>query len=174
VKRIRLLLLILLTFGVTANVYAGRSAGSDEDNINADNSSAQKQHDEKGWVEKNINPGTEWIEGLMTPFNRWVEKNIQDEPATQTDDRLITDFNGIQPTAGVISPQEAARLVLLLEPGRVVKVEYIPSQPPAYVLRLLDNSGLIQHFYLNATDGTLLDDAPLVSPESGATQDVQQ
>tara|TARA_Y100000588_G_scaffold270045_1_gene285557 strand:- start:963 stop:1562 length:600 start_codon:yes stop_codon:yes gene_type:complete len=152
VKRIRLLLMsALLSVACIRAVEVRADAAEDEG--------------ESGWVEKNLNPRTEWVEGLMTPFNRWVEKNIQQEDALPASDRALTDFNTQPPPAGLISPQEAGRLILLLESGQVLKVEYMATEPPAYKVRLLSEQGSIQQFYVNALDGTLLDDEPVALPD---------
>ena len=151
-KRIRLLLMsALLSVACIRAVEVRADAAEDEG--------------ESGWVEKNLNPRTEWVEGLMTPFNRWVEKNIQQEDALPASDRALTDFNTQPPPAGLISPQEAGRLILLLESGQVLKVEYMATEPPAYKVRLLSEQGSIQQFYVNALDGTLLDALPVALPD---------
>lgn len=119
-----------------------------------------EQQASDGWVEDNLNPGTEWVERMMTPFNRWVERQIQEPQPPVEQANIVTDFQNGTPPAGTISPQEAGRLLLLLEDGQILKVQFLPGTPPAYEIRLLSNAGSITHHYLNAMDGTLLDQAP--------------
>lgn len=117
---------------------------------------AAAQDDDSGWVEEKLNPRTEWVERLMTPFNRWVEKSIQGE-SHDASSPAPADFSAGQPPANAISPQEAARLAVLLKPGEVLLVRYLPTPSPLYAVRLLSRQGNITTFYLNALDGTLMD-----------------
>lgn len=125
---------------------------------------AQKEGD-GGWVEEELNPRTEWVERVMTPFNRWVEKSIQGQHQDASSP-VPSDFTAGQPPANAISPQEAARLAVLLNPGKVLLVRYLPTPSPIYAVRLLSRQGNITTFYLNALDGTLMD-----VPEGAASED---
>jgi len=126
--------------------------------------SREEQQGSEGWVEDNLNPGTEWVERMMTPFNRWVERQIQEPQMAPDDSSVLTDFQDGSPPPGAISPQEAGRLILLLEDGQILKVQYLPVTPPTYEVRLLNSAGRISHHYLNAMDGTLLDQPPAGNP----------
>lgn len=116
--------------------------------------------DEDGntWVEETINPSTEWLEELMTPASRWMERRIQG--AEQAPPVIRDAPQNSQLPDGVIAPTEAARLLTLLYPGEVLSVRLLDTQPSSYSIKLLLSSGTISTFYLNAADGSLLDERP--------------
>lgn len=122
---------------------------------------AEKDREEaaSGWVEEKINPSTEWLEGVVTPVTRWMERNIQD-PEVHRGEVVSGATQPQNIPSGLIDAAEAGRLLLLLYPGDILRIELLATQPYAYAVKLLSASGSISTFYLNATDGTLLDQRP--------------
>lgn len=128
---------------------------------------------EKGsWVEEKMNPSTEWVEEAVSPLTRWMERRIQSPKAAEPTLDRVQQPNQLPP--GLISPQEAARLLLLLFPGEVLRIQLMDTEPNAYSIKLLSSAGSISSFYLDARDGTLLDQLPplrrAASPASEANQ----
>ncbi len=127
---------------------------------------AEQKDNKPTWVEEQISPTTEWVERAVVPFTRWMEKSIQ-EPTKQRQQDFVSEVPQPLP-AGIISPKEAARLLALLESGQLLRVQWLSSTPPVYVLRMLSSNGRVRVFYMNARDGTLLDTPPTVTePEDG-------
>lgn len=115
--------------------------------------------EEKGsWVEEKINPSTEWVEEAVSPLTRWMERRIQSPKAAEPALDRIQQPSQLPP--GLISPQEAARLLLLLFPGEILRIQLMDTEPNAYSIKLLSSAGSISSFYLDARDGTLLDRLP--------------
>jgi len=111
-----------------------------------------------GWIEEELNPRTEWLEQAVIPVTRWMERNIQGK---QQGVGSIADLPEQQNVPDeLIPPLEAARLLLLLFPGEVLRVQLLDTTPPAYTIKLLSESGSISSFYLDARDGTLLEQLP--------------
>lgn len=112
-----------------------------------------------GWVEEKINPSTEWLEGVVSPVTRWMERNIHDQEAPAGE--VVSGARQSQHIpAGLIDPEEAGRLLQLLYPGDILRIELLATVPQSYAVKLLSASGSISTFYLNASDGTLLDQLP--------------
>ncbi|WP_157729706.1 hypothetical protein [Bacterioplanes sanyensis] len=122
--------------------------------------------DSDNWVEERISPSTEWVERAFIPFTRWMEKAIQDPQPDLPEQSFVTDVPSPLPQ-GVIPPTEAARLLGLLHKGKVLRVHWVEATPPAYLLRMLTKAGRIDVFYMNARDGTLLEQAPQPITETG-------
>ena len=114
--------------------------------------------DNNSWVEEKINPSTEWLEETVNPVTRWMERRIHTpvQPQPVLDDVPVPG----QIPAELIAPQEAARLLLLLFPGDVLQIRLLATQPNAYSIKLLSDSGTISTFYMDARDGTLLEQLP--------------
>lgn len=137
------MLLCLLWFGMPALAFADSESGD--------------------WVEENISPSTEWVERAFVPFTRWMEKAIQDPSPSNPQGDFVSEVPDPLPI-GVIPPSEAARLLTLIQRGKVLRVQWLATEPPVYVLRLLSRAGRIQLYYMNAKDGTLLEQAPAPKP----------
>ena len=109
------------------------------------------------WQEEELSSPSEWIENIASPVTRWIEQKVQAPAAVQNTDNIPTIENLPD---DVISPQEAARLLLLLFPGKVLHIEYLPKPINVYQIKHLSEGGSVAQYYLLATDGTLLDELP--------------
>jgi len=119
---------------------------------------------EEEWQEEELSSPSEWIENIASPVTRWIEQKVQAPAAVQNTDNIPTIENLPD---DVISPQEAARLLLLLFPGKVLHIEYLPKPINVYQIKHLSEGGSVAQYYLLATDGTLLDELPTpTSPTS--------
>ena len=109
----------------------------------------------EGWVEKKINPSTEWVERFFSPITRWVEGTLQGQKKEKAP--VDVPFEGeIMPSSDYISPVEAARLLLLLHPGKILNVRFEQSPLAHYQIKLLSDSGLVSTYNLRADNGILL------------------
>ncbi|WP_420588369.1 PepSY domain-containing protein [Bacterioplanoides sp.] len=118
------------------------------------------------WVEEPVIK-TEWLEQVVTPVSRWMEQRIQ---GSQHSAPVVHEAPEVAtlPTH-VISPTEAARLLTLLFPGEVLRIQLLDTQPTAYSIKLLSEQGSISSFYMDAADGTLLEDRPPLAPAQPQT-----
>lgn len=109
------------------------------------------------WVEEPVIK-TEWLEQVVSPVSRWMEQRIQ---GSQHSAPIVHEAPEVATLPShVISPTEAARLLALLFPGEVLRVQLLNTQPTAYSIKLLSEQGSISGFYMDATDGTLLENRP--------------
>ena len=112
---------------------------------------------EEEWQEEELSSTSEWIENIASPVARWIEQKVQAPAAVHNCDNIPTIENLPE---DVISPQEAGRLLLLLFPGKVLHIEYLPKPINVYQIKHLSEGGSVAQYYLLATDGTLLDELP--------------
>lgn len=117
---------------------------------------------EEEWQEEELSSTSEWIENIASPVTRWIEQKVQAPAAVQDTGNIPTIENLPE---DVISPQEAARLLLLLFPGKVLNIEYLPKPINVYQIKHLSEGGSVAQYYLLATDGTLLDELPEAPPQ---------
>lgn len=123
-------------------------------------------HTDDQWIEEPVIQ-TEWLEQVVAPVSRWMEQRIQGEqnhtPVVHEAPKAAT-----LPTH-VISPTEAARLLTLLFPGEVLRIQLLDTQPVAYSIKLLSEQGAISGFYIDAADGTLLENRPPLASDQPQT-----
>ena len=151
-------IILLRSIIMTVLIFLSWSAFAESTEIKQpEETKIEEGFQEEEWQEEELSSPSEWIENIASPVTRWIEQKVQAPAAVQSTDNIPTIENLPD---DVISPQEAARLLLLLFPGKVLHIEYLPKPINVYQIKHLSEGGSVAQYYLLATDGTLLDELP--------------